>query len=174
VTLSSRLKKIEKALGVGGHCEACQLTEAFVARMAELEKSLGIWRRPPEGGRTVRITCLWCNAPRDIYCGDLTRKEAAEFEESEGFYRRGLLCSPEYEPLRARVSDALERTSRAYYGAHWETCEPLRREYIEQLKAIRAAGVPYLCRLPGCACDFPKTLDEWRRNAQANGYRVAA
>jgi hypothetical protein len=30
----------------------------------------------------------------------------------------------------------------------------------------------YLCRVTGCECAYPKTIEEWRGRAAANGYRV--
>lgn len=170
--LSDRLAKLEQAAGLCGPCQACALDRAFDARLGELSRSWGI--PPPSKARLMRVSCSWCAGGISYPAADFTPEEVAAFERCDALYWRGEVCAPEFTRVRGMMAAAGERVLVARFGEHAEDVRRLMDEYGKSFDGITEmrAGCAYLCRLPGCECEYPKTFDEWRENVTANGFTV--
>lgn len=163
----SRIKKLEAAVA----CEACELRDRLVRTLGELSTAWGLKAAP---GVVRAVRCDFCGARKDVYLSGMTPDEIADMMRAEELYWRGEMCSPEFAQAQERALAGLGRALREFWGEHFAEVEPYREEYREALNAIRQMPVPYLCRVPGCACEYPKTLERWKANCKANGYEVAA
>ena len=170
--LAAKLGKLERVAGIGGPCEACELAADFDARLGELMREWGI--PPPAQGGRIRSSCTWCARVTYFPAAGYTPGEVAAFERTDALYWRGELCLPEYDRLGKIVQATEPRMLRERFGGHADEVLRLKdkyREACDRLREMRAATA-YLCCVPGCTCEFPKTLDEWRERVEARGYAV--
>jgi hypothetical protein len=104
----------------------------------------------------------------------MTAEEVADYDLTDRLYEGGAVCAPEFEDVARRCCDAMKRAEEVFFGEHFAEVDRLVDEYKARLDAIRRAPRPYLCRVPGCSCTLPKTLDEWRAFCRGEGLEVAA
>jgi hypothetical protein len=169
MSLRTRIGKLERAVA----CEACEARDRFVKALGARFEAWGV--KSDEPGFEVQAPCDWCGARRSARLVGVSISEAADFEEMDALYWRGEMCLPEFEPARNSALSALKRATRERYGeANAAEAERMVAEYNRTLDAIRQPPLPYLCRVPGCVCNYPKTIVEWTANVRANGYSVAA
>ena len=172
MNLSTRVKRLETVAGIGGPCEACELSAAYDAWLGELTRAWGIPTQPQD--RRIKVSCVWCARVTTFPAAGFTPEEVAAYERSDALFWRGEMCAPEAERLREIVAAAEARMMRERYGDHAEDVRRLIAEYGEGFEAITEmrAATAYLCRVPGCGCEYPKTFDEWRELVTANGCTV--
>jgi hypothetical protein len=87
-------------------------------------------------------------------------------------YPAGTLCLPENKTLYDELTAAFERVEREVYGEHYETLRETFDIFLDELAEIstrRAPRLKYICRVSGCACTYPKTLDEYNRRLKVRG-----
>lgn len=166
--LSARLEKVERAVGIGEPCEACEAREAAWAWTVEHDRAWGIEPYNTDRAACIPSRCYWCGAAEYV-SHNFTPAEAADFATLDGCFWRGDLC--QHKALRASVLASIDRHTAKRYGEHADEVRANSEEYGEALRAIEKAPLPYLCRVPGCECEYPKTLTEWQKNVTANGYR---
>lgn len=172
--IKSRLERAEHQLGIGGECEACEVRDRFTKRLARRFEEWGV-SAEDGGAPTIETRCDWCGAARTARLVGHTIEEAADFERMDAMYWAGEMCLPEYAPLKAAVLGRLRRAAVERYGEeHAGEIAERVAAYNAELDLIRRPPLPYLCRVENCECEYPKTFAEWRRNAQANGYKVRA
>jgi hypothetical protein len=167
--LERQIGRIEEAAA----CEYCAASDAHIRRELELRRSLGM-PTPDPAAPTMRLREMCCGRFRNYPAQGFTPAEVADFARWDEMYWRGEVCRPEYVEFNDRLRDAVERVIAAEYGEHLATLERIREDFRAEIGCVTQAPLPYLCRVPGCGCDLSKTLDQWRREAKAKGFRVAA
>lgn len=166
-SMKARLARVEKALA----CESCEARAELVAYLRELD---ALRAEPPKIAGTSAIRCEWCGV-RVTFTYEVGDEELAHaLERMDVLFWQGLICTPEYAEQRAVAFGDAARERFARYGEHAAEVEAALEAHGRRLDAIKQPPMPYLCRVPGCRCAYPKTLDEWRANIRARGYRVAA
>lgn len=170
--VQSRLEKLESVLGINQPCEVCVLAGEFSKRSEEMRQALNL--PTTKAALTMQSSCQWCARPVTILAPGFTARECAIYERMLALSDAGEMCLPEYGQLEAALEEAFSRQRRECYGKHVADFEKLYADFLAKLEAVRQPPRPRLCRVPGCACAHPKTLDEWRANVRAKGFRVAA
>lgn len=172
--LRQRLERAAEVSGVDEPCPACEAARRYDARCTELARSLGI--PPLDASRTYRLNCPFCRGALFYPVGFFTPEEVAAFVTFDGYYFRGEMCLPEAEEARKAEEAAADRAAEFHYGALRPAYERLLEKYrteMDEIKTMRLSAA-YLRRVPGCECDYPKTVEEWRESVEANGWRVDA
>lgn len=175
MSVQSRLGKLEEATGINEPCEVCETVGRFTKSAVELLNRIGIVDRTPSA--ITSITCAWCLRPITVDVAEYTLSERVLFERLDAAYTNGTFCLPENKTLWDEVTAALDRSARKKYGQHYERYRELEDKCHSEINEIATRRAPlkmYLCRVAGCACEYPKTEAEWRANAKAKGLHLAA
>ncbi len=173
MSLKSRLAKLEYTSGINDPCVVCDAIERHGRRAGELAERLGI-ASEPKGKAMVLLTCKWCLRGKEYNLYSFTVSERALMEKMELAYESGTLC--EHPTLHDEIEAMFERAFRRNRGAHYEQFQKLEAEWQSEFDRVIIGVVPrfhYLCRVPNCSCDHPKTDEEWERNVRASGLRAA-
>jgi hypothetical protein len=104
----------------------------------------------------------------------MTAEGVAAFDLADRLYRNGAVCSPEFARASESCRAMMQQAEETFYGEHFAEADRLCDEYKAALDAIRRAPLPYLCRVAGCDCALPKTLEEWRAWCRGEGLELAA
>lgn len=165
---AARISKLERAL----ECEACKARAELTEYLRELDEVAR--GGPPKIGGRGAVRCEWCGA-RVTFTYEVGDDEFAHaLERMDALFWQGRMCAPEYDEARALAYGDAARERFARYGDRAGEVEEALEAYKRRLEAIRQPPTPYLCRVPGCRCAFPKMLAEARANARAKGFRSAA
>lgn len=172
-SIERRVEKIEQATGINEPCPVCVATLRLNKRAAELQRALNL--PLPDASRMMRLRCFYCQREEVYPVGSFTPEEIAAFEADSIFYARGEMCRPEAKRAADMMLEAVERMTATYYGEHADKFQAILDDYMAEVfgDAFRFRAVSaYLCRVPGCGCDYPRTLAEWRKNVTENGYQI--
>lgn len=172
--LSKRIGAAARAAGVEGvaACEDCARSERLRRESERLRESLGL-PDPTDAPRLqMRATC--CGRDLTIRAVGFTPADCERFQRWEALYWQGAICSPEFVGLNDWLRDKLDSAAREQYGQHAPAFAELYAEHQAAVESSRQAPIPYLCRVPGCRCAYPKTLAAWRENVRSNGVQVPA
>lgn len=161
--LQTRVGKLEQVTGINEPCEICEAVNKYTERIVALRKSLGIALRPVKSVR-INVRCGWCCASHSCDVGEYTTTERALWERIKEADQSGTFCLPENRNLFDDLFAAIDRLAREDYGAHYNLYKELSDECNAKIQRVASRNVPrsiYLCRVPGCKCDYPKTEAEW-------------
>lgn len=174
MNLKGRLEKAAQASGVDEPCEGCEARKRFEVRAWELAQSLGLPLL--DDSQSFRLACVFCAEPIIYPVGHFTPDEVAAFEAHDGFYWRGELCLPAARAADEAQRAACDRAAVLHYGDHAGDFRRISDDYAAELRNLKTMrlSTAYVCRVPGCECEFPKTVEMWRTNVEVNGYRVDA
>lgn len=164
----NRIRKIEEATGINEPCPVCEHIDDLEPRLLALAARLGV-QLPQPFGPKMAFPCYYCPRVKYLEVGEFSVSERVLFERLESAFTEGWLCMPENSTIREEIGMAIERISRAKWGEHHAKVEAVCDEHLEELKQICAHLIPrriYVCRVPGCGCEYPKTEEEWHRNVQ--------
>jgi hypothetical protein len=164
-TVERRIKKAEEQTGINEPCPVCDLQARLEARIEEFERSIGITPTRPRPCDVAYGPCSWCLRPREINLTDHSISERALWEKWDALHDAGLRCA--HKDVKAELDAMLEATGRRKYGEHYDTYAAMLDEFSSSLRGLR--GIPkriYLCRVPGCQCNYAKTLEEAHANIQ--------
>lgn len=168
--LERRVEKIEQATGINEPCEVCDAIDRCAKRVVELQYQLGIEsdKRAPV---IKHFRCAWCLRDTVLDVVEYTEEERALVDRIEEGYANGTYCAD--PSLWDELAAAFDRVDREKYGAHYDRFREIYdacNAEIEEVMTRRAPRNLYLCRVPGCSCNSPKTEAEWLRNVR---YRAA-
>jgi hypothetical protein len=171
MSLQTRVSKLEDVSGINEPCEVCEASKRLNMRLNEMVTRLGIVlpKSPPA---KLQDVCSWCLRPVALDLGGLKVSERVIYERMSEAYEKGTICLPENSTLRAELDAAFEREGREMYGQHYDQYMIESQIFEDEVAEISRRRVPrrlYLCCVPGCACSYPKTEDEYHRNAKASG-----
>jgi hypothetical protein len=164
-----RVKRLEIQTGINEPCEVCDAVREFGARLDELAEQHGARDDTPPVMMTLR--CAWCLTPVRYNVAIYAPADRALFERNETAYRDGLYCLPENLDLYEETEAAFRRAARERFAACYDEYERLTAESnarIDDIARRKAPRLMYLCRVPGCQCEAPKTPEEWRAAVQVD------
>lgn len=165
----NRIRKIEEATGINEPCEVCEASNEFARRVQEFLEAHNIKRLETQPSDILTIACAWCLRPVRVSLIGFTLSERVLYERMDAVYEAGTLCEPGNATLHSELDAAFKRLSQEWYGEHAGEYEQLVEECSQKIDEIAARKAPrkiYLCRVPGCECQYPKTEEEWHRNVQ--------
>lgn len=162
--LKRRVENLEIASGINETCPACELSILYERRAEEMTSALGISLPKPSEKDLMRVRCIWCWRSHNYNMKGYTQSERALCERVDIVYEQGTLCASENTTLLDETQAAHERVTRERYGAHYEAFRGLFDERNRELSKVAEKHVlrqPYLCRIEGCGCDYPKSVEEY-------------
>ncbi len=174
MALEARLRQLEKATGINEPCPVCEIMEEWGVRIgAECEAAGGTCRDYPFV--PFAEFCPYCARERVTNAGAFTEGEREVMRRYDAAFREGTVCALDKAGVDAEIAAMFERRGQEVYGAFYDRWRELREEQERAVDEVARRVAPryhYLCRVAGCACEYPKTEYQWVENSRANGYAV--
>ena len=162
-------KRIERA-EAATFCVACQMPPDFFAEYIDIRRRAGL-PLACSAADTFGSRCAYCGIVRRVPVMDFAPAERELIVRCSEAYDEGTHCLPEIEAAMAERDELFKRKDAELYGplfAEIEDFHARARVFLEKEVEDMRPVVPYLCRVAGCECDYPKTLAEWRERVAEN------
>jgi hypothetical protein len=169
MNVQTRVSKLEEATGINEPCEVCEASSRLSAKITDFNRSIGFKRDKPGPGDLANKVCAWCLRSVATNYAGYSISLRVLFERCEAAFDQGAYCALENETLMEELEAACELQEREWYGTYYESVKALIDEYRAEVEEIFTRTAPrkiYLCRVPACMCDYPKTEKEWQSNVK--------
>jgi hypothetical protein len=181
--ITSRVEKLEEACGVNQPCEFCDFMEKQNRRWTETLTRYG-YQSPALKESDIRLCpCAWCGRPVKTSFANFTASERALFDRMEATGRDGTMCALENATLFDEIFAACKRADAITFGEAYQAQEvqelkaAMLKETIDLTNALADRGIMprlhYICRVDGCACNYPKSESEYQANLRVRMKRAA-
>ena len=171
--MSANLRGLEKRIGrieAATICVACQMPPDFFAEYISIRRRAGL-PLSVDLADTYPSLCAYCGIVRRVPLMDFLPAERELIVRCSDAYDEGTFCLAEIESAFAERDELFKRKDAELYGpllAEITDFHRRGRALQEKELAARRPVVPYLCRVEGCGCDYPKTVEEWRERVDEN------